>query len=74
MVPMFKCGFVRSNFSFAMVVTFGLADLAELGSGGGTRTRDPTIMSRVLLPTELLRQVERTLRARPGEPPYGLEP
>ena len=40
----------------------------RLGSGGGTRTRDPTIMSRVLLPTELLRHVEAGPRARPGSP------
>ena len=38
------------------------------GSGGGTRTRDPTIMSRVLLPTELLRQCGAGPRARPASP------
>ena len=59
---MFKCGFVRSNFSFAMlghlrVVRVGV----DLGSGGGIRTRDPTIMSRVLLPTELLRRAEQAV-------------
>src|SRR5215831_9436172 len=39
-----------------------------LGSGGGTRTRDPTIMSRVLLPTELLRRAERARRPVPASP------
>ena len=37
------------------------------GSGGGTRTRDPTIMSRVLLPTELLRR-EDGPQACPASP------
>ena len=37
------------------------------GSGGGTRTRDPTIMSRVLLPTELHRQAGPA-RAGPRSP------
>ena len=38
------------------------------GSGGGIRTRDPTIMSRVLLPTELLRRVEAGHRPAPPSP------
>ena len=38
------------------------------GSGGGIRTRDPTIMSRVLLPTELLRRVEAGHRPAPASP------
>src|SRR5260221_14289243 len=38
------------------------------GSGGGIRTRDPTIMSRVLLPTELLRRVEADHRPAPPSP------
>src|SRR5262249_4147277 len=38
------------------------------GSGGGTRTRDPTIMSRVLLPTELLRLVRRARGPAPASP------
>ena len=40
----------------------------RLGSGGGIRTRDPTIMSRVLLPTELLRRAERARGPAPGSP------
>ena len=39
-----------------------------LGSGGGTRTRDPTIMSRVLLPTELLRRARRARGPAPASP------
>ena len=38
------------------------------GSGGGTRTRDPTIMSRVLLPTELLRRAGAGHRPAPTSP------
>ena len=82
---MFKCGLLRSNFSFAIVIALrvvrGLAWLRAssdadggLGSGGGTRTRDPTIMSRVLLPTELLRRGGAGRAGPLLEPPYGLEP
>ena len=49
-VPTLICGFDRSNFFFAM----WLLPLS-CGSGGRTRTADPSIMSRVLLPTELRR-------------------
>ena len=68
---MFKCGFVRSNFAFPMgwcSFSFGTWDRPRsgrsvAGSGGGTRTRDAAIMSRVLC------QLSYT-----AEPPYGLEP
>ena len=46
----------------------GVADVCVVGSGGGTRTRDPTIMSRVLLPTELLRRAGRAHRPAPASP------
>src|SRR3954464_11248663 len=68
---MFKCGFVRSNFSFAMMRHLRVLRMCcrcPVGSGGGTRTRDPTIMSRVLLPTELLRRAKRAYRACPTSP------
>src|SRR3954454_3600436 len=68
---MFKCGFVRSNFSFAMMRHLRVLRMCcrcPVGSGGGTRTRDPTIMSRVLLPTELLRHVRRARRPAPASP------
>src|SRR5262245_3429469 len=64
---MLRCGFVRSNFSFAM-----FPSSSELGvllrSGGGARTRDLTIMSRALSPTELLRRVRRVRRPVPASP------
>src|SRR5690554_6816937 len=70
---MFTWGFVRSNFSFAIGLLSGGglggrgggADGRRrwvellLGSGGRTRTDDPSIMSRVLLPTELRRPDHR---------------
>jgi hypothetical protein len=59
-----RCGLVRSNFG---LLTFLLLSVWWSswcsGSGGGTRTRDAAIMSRVLC------QLSYT-----AEPPYGLEP
>src|SRR5439155_9652844 len=54
-VPMLRWGLDRSNFCFA--IEQPLAVVLVLGSGGRTRTDDPSIMSRVLLPTELRRPV-----------------
>src|SRR6185437_5466066 len=51
-VPTFKCGLFRSNFCLAIVVVLWL----WLCGGGRTRTGDTSIMSRVLLPSELRRQ------------------
>ena len=60
---MFKCGFVRSNFCLLTIPLLSVCFVLRSGSGGGTRTRDAAIMSRVLC------QLSYT-----AEPPYGLEP
>ena len=70
---MLRCGLLRSNFCFAMVILGGSLVgglLRCAGSGGRTRTHDTTIMSRVLLPSELRRQESPLSESNRRHSPY----